>query len=125
MRGSVRQKKGRSSGGESGGSMKTGNGILWIRVPAELDHHSEDQICTKADEIVQTREVREIVFDFSATVFCDSSGIGMLMGRYKMMKALGGSVRAVQVQDRVERILMLSGIMKIIPLERMQGGKER
>ena len=125
MRGSVRRKKGRSSGGESGGSMKTENGILWIRVPAELDHHSADQICRKADEIVQTREVWEIVFDFSATVFCDSSGIGMLMGRYKMMTALGGTVRAVQVRDRVERILMLSGVMKVIPVERMQGGNER
>ncbi len=119
MRGSMKRKKSQDNG------MKVENRVLWIRVPAELDHHSAAQLCEKTDELVRTRDIREIVFDFSRTVFCDSSGIGMLMGRYKMMKALGGSVRAVQVQDRVERILTLSGIMKIIPLERMQGGKER
>jgi hypothetical protein len=47
----------------------------------------------------------------------------MLMGRYKMMKALGGNVRAVQVQERVGKILMLSGVMKIIPVEKKRGGK--
>ena len=90
----------------------------------ELDHHSAALICAQADELVKTRDIREIVFDFSGTVFCDSSGIGMLMGRYKIMQALGGQVRAVQVRDRVERILLLSGVMKVIPVERMQGGKE-
>ena len=90
---------------------------LWIRVPKELDHHSAKQICREADRLVQQREIREIVFDFSDTVFCDSSGIGMLMGRYKMMKALGGESRAVGVEARVGKILMLSGMMKIIPVE--------
>jgi len=46
------------------------------------------------------------------------------MGRYKMMKALGGTVRAVQVQERVSRLLMLSGVMKLIPVEAKQGGME-
>ena len=46
----------------------------------------------------------------------------MLMGRYKMMRALGGTVRAVRVQERVSKILMLSGVMKIIPVESKQGG---
>ena len=78
-----------------------------------------------ADHLVQTRDIREIVFDFSQTTFCDSSGIGMLMGRYKIMRALGGSVRAVQVQQRVAKILMLSGVMKIIPVEQGQGGEEK
>lgn len=93
---------------------------LWIRVPRELDHHSAEQICRRADRLVQQREIREIVFDFSDTVFCDSSGIGMLMGRYKIMRALGGSVRAIEVDARVRKILMLSGIMKIIPVERKE-----
>ena len=97
--------------------MKLKNGTLTVHVPRELDHHSAGEICEKADRLAQEKEVREIVFDFSDTVFCDSSGIGMLMGRYKVMKALGGGVRAVQVGERVSRILMLSGIMKLIPVE--------
>lgn len=96
--------------------------VLWIEMPGELDHHSADQISREADRLVRERDIREIVFDFSDTVFCDSSGIGMLMGRYKMMRALGGTVRAVRVQERVGKILMLSGVMKIIPVESKQGG---
>ena len=46
------------------------------------------------------------------------------MGRYKTMQALGGTVRAVRVRERVARILMLSGVMKLIPVERMQGGEK-
>lgn len=114
----MKKKTGRDHG------MRVEQGSLYIRVPAELDHHSADAICARADELIKTQDIREIVFDFSQTVFCDSSGIGMLMGRYKMMRALGGDVRAVRVGDRVAKILMLSGVMKIIPVERTQGGKE-
>lgn len=104
-------------------NMKLENGILRIRVPEELDHHSAAQISAQADALIKKREVREVVFDFSETLFCDSSGIGMLMGRYKMMQALGGTVRAVEVQSRVERIFLLSGVMKMIPVERMKRGE--
>ena len=123
MRGSMKRKRSRSAAGRDSG-MKVENRSLRIRVPAELDHHSAAQICAQADELVRTQDIREIVFDFSRTVFCDSSGVGMLMGRYKMMQALGGTVKAVRVQGRVERILMLSGVMKVIPVEREQGGND-
>ena len=53
--------------------------VLWIEMPGELDHHSADQISREEDRLVRERDIREIVFDFSDTVFCDSSGIGMLM----------------------------------------------
>ena len=118
MRGSMKRKRSRGAAGMDSG-MKVENRSLRIRVPAELDHHSAAQICAQADELVRTQDIREIVFDFSGTTFCDSSGIGMLMGRYKIMQALGGSVRAVKVQDRVERILLLSGVMRVIPVERI------
>ena len=119
----MKRKRSRGAAGMDSG-MKVENRSLRIRVPAELDHHSAAQICAQADELVRTQDIREIVFDFSRTVFCDSSGVGMLMGRYKMMQALGGTVKAVRVQGRVERILMLSGVMKVIPVEREQGGND-
>lgn len=105
--------------------LKVTGSTLWIWVPKELDHHSAEQICQKVDYQIQTRDIREIVFDFSETSFCDSSGIGMLMGRYKMIRALGGKIRAVRVQAQVARILTLSGITKIIPVEKFEGGKEK
>lgn len=79
----------------------------------------------EADRRIQTEDIREIIFDFADTTFCDSSGIGMLMGRYKMIRALGGKVRAVQVQAQVARILTLSGVTKIIPVEEVEGGRSK
>lgn len=117
-----RSRQGAGTAAAAGGqnaAMTLENGTLLIRVPEELDHHSAAQISAQADEMIRRQDVREVVFDFSGTMFCDSSGIGMLMGRYKIMQALGGSVRAVKVQDRVERILLLSGVMKVIPVERV------
>ena len=48
----------------------------------------------------------------------DSSGIGLLMGRYKLMRAIGGEVRITHTGERIRKILMLSGIHKIIPIEK-------
>ena len=84
--------------------------ILTIRVPEELDHHS-------AEEILDSLKIREVVFDFRDTQFMDSSGIGMLMARYRGMKQMGGSIKAVHVKKRVAKILQLSGIYKVIPIE--------
>ncbi len=90
---------------------------LMIQVPEELDHHAAEEIRTEADFLLKTQEIRRLVFDFSHTVFCDSSGIGMLMGRYKIMHALGGQVQAVHVSENVGRILRMSGVTKLILVE--------
>ena len=47
----------------------------------------------------------------------DSAGIGMIIGRYKMMKLIGGSLEIVNVSKTVRRILEMSGINRIIPME--------
>lgn len=89
---------------------------LTIIVPTELDHHSAEKIRNGADKIVQGRNIRSIVFDFGRTSFMDSSGIGMIMGRYKDMRFMGGTVIAVRANERVRRILTLSGIYKMIDI---------
>lgn len=89
---------------------------LTIHLPAEIDHHNSEEICRNADRIIQSRNIRYIQFDFEDTVFMDSSGIGMLIGRYKMMRFLGGTVIAVHVGERMQRILTMSGIYKVMDI---------
>lgn len=89
---------------------------MYIYVPAELDHHNAERIRREADRILQSRRVQRILFDFSATEFMDSSGIGMIMGRYKAVHLSGGTVAAIHVNEQVRKLLMLSGIHKIITL---------
>ena len=60
-----------------------------IFVPEELDHHGAEKIRREADQLMGSRRVKQVIFDFRETVFMDSAGIGMIMGRYKPMQSLG------------------------------------
>lgn len=89
---------------------------LTILVPTELDHYNAEKIKSGADRIIENRNIRRIIFDFKRTVFMDSSGIGVIMGRYKNIRFMGGEVMAIHVNSRIYRILTLSGIYKIIDI---------
>ena len=89
---------------------------LTILLPAEIDHHNSEEIRREADQLIQRRNIRSILFDFSDTVFMDSSGIGMIIGRYKTMRFMGGTVAAIHVGERMRRILTMAGIYRIIDI---------
>ena len=75
-----------------------------------------EKIRRKIDEQITRYMPRKTIFDFSRVTFMDSAGIGMIIGRYKMMKLIGGSLEIVNVGNQTKRILEMSGIGKIIPM---------
>ena len=83
-----------------------------VYVPKELDHHFAGQITGQIDRELEKGLIKQLVFDFSDTTFMDSSGIGMLMGRKRLLSYSGGRVSAIHVSDRILRIMQLSGIWK-------------
>ena len=87
---------------------------LMIRLPAEIDHYGAGYICENADRYLLLEEVRNVVFDFENTRFMDSSGIGIIMGRYRKISCFGGKVIAINVDRQIERIFRLSGLNKIV-----------
>lgn len=87
---------------------------LLIFITKELDHHNSVMIKEKADQIIDNNTVKQIVFDFSNSEFMDSSGIGVIMGRYKKIKFTGGKVAVTNVNPSIDRIFKLSGLYKII-----------
>ena len=89
-----------------------GDSILTVSLPVELDHPNSQAISQQIDEILQEQYIRGIVFDFGNTTFMDSSGIGMIMGRYKALGMRQDSIRAIRVNRRIYKILNLSGIYK-------------
>ncbi|BFL45801.1 STAS domain-containing protein [Lactonifactor longoviformis] len=95
--------------------LKKGN-CLMVAVPGELDHHTAEPIRRAVDKRLEEGVVRNVVFDFRNTTFMDSSGIGMLMGRYRLLRYMGGTVTAIHVSDRLLRIMQLSGIHKFIEI---------
>ncbi len=95
---------------------KVSGSSLTIHLPAEVDHHNAEELKNTADRLMQENNVRCIIFDFEKTVFMDSSGIGMIMGRYKNLRFMGGVVMAVRVNERMRRILTMSGIYKVMDI---------
>lgn len=89
---------------------------LCIQMPKEVDHFKAMKIREKADRMLLSDQVENIVFDFEKTVFMDSSGIGVILGRMKKIRGLGGRVYIIHAKERVERILRLSGILRYVEL---------
>ena len=89
---------------------------LTIHLPNELDHRNAEEIKKEADHLIERNHIRYVIFDFKETNFCDSSGIGVIMGRYKKVYMLGGEVCVVNTNERMKKILKMSGITKIIQI---------
>lgn len=108
---------GKRKGGLSMDHMFTLTGTtLTVHLPSEVDHHSTELLQREMDQLIQSRNIRCILFDFGDTVFMDSSGIGMLLGRYKMIRFVGGTMAAINVKERMRRVLLLSGVYKVIDI---------
>ncbi|MGL4913544.1 MAG: anti-sigma F factor antagonist [Romboutsia sp.] len=80
----------------------------------ELDHHITNEVRDEIDNILMSKPVKNIIFDFKNIKFMDSSGIGVIIGRYKKVSSEGGKVSVVNVNARVKKIFDLSGMNKII-----------
>ncbi|MDD3220516.1 MAG: anti-sigma factor antagonist [Lachnospiraceae bacterium] len=99
--------------------------VLTIRLPKEVDHHHTEAIRCEADRYIEQEHIREIVFDFMDTGFMDSSGIGMIMGRYRNLGMIGGRVSAIHVNERIYKILYLSGVYKVIDITKKREWSNR
>jgi len=87
---------------------------LLVRLDGELDHHSSADIRDMVERAVTEQDVRNLIFDFSKLSFMDSSAIGMVIGRYKLMNALGGQVVLVCSDARMNKLIKMSGLTKLI-----------
>ncbi len=102
--------------------IKMENGRMTVFVPAELDDHNAKEIREQIDELLDSQWVRTLIFDFKDTAFMDSSGIGMILGRYKKMDYSGGKVEAVHLNDRIRRMMVLSGLYQVVRMEKEREG---
>ena len=89
---------------------------LTIFLPEDVDHHNAEEIKREADRLIDREHIRYIIFDFADTGFMDSSGVGMILGRYKQVYMMGGEVWAVHTNERMRKILTMSGVMKIMQI---------
>lgn len=93
--------------------MVVGNTLL-VSMGEEIDHHSSGRIKGKIDSYLFEQPIRHVIFDFCNTKFMDSSGIGIVMGRYRLLKGLNGSVKVMHLSDTFEKMFELSGMFDYV-----------
>lgn len=89
---------------------------LIVSIIGELDHHSTEYIKQRVDGEIIKSTTKNIVFDFSKVSFMDSSGIGVIMGRYKNVENLNGKTAIINVNAQIRRIFEMSGLLRLIPI---------
>lgn len=87
---------------------------LLIYLPEELDHHNAKVITEQSDWYIVSNQIKNIIFNFKRTNFMDSSGIGVIMGRYKLIKGRGGEITVTNINSAIDRIFTISGLYKIV-----------
>ena len=90
--------------------------LLIFKITDEIDDCSVQKIRRKADYEMERYMPKKIVFDFNQVTFMDSAGIGMLIGRYKAIRRIGGLAELMNVKPSIKKIFEMCGLLKIIPI---------
>ena len=92
------------------------NKELKLQITEEIDHYMVEKLRNRADFEIQKYMPKKVVMDFENVSFMDSSGIGMILGRYKTTKLVGGTLNICNVSPSIKKVLEMSGVLKIIPI---------
>lgn len=91
---------------------------LRIEVTGEIDHHTARPLRTKIDEVLYYYRPSKIALDLSQVAFMDSSGLGLILGRFTLARELGGELRIVDPNENVSKVLDLAGTSRLIKIEK-------
>lgn len=85
-----------------------------IRLRGEIDHHSSARLRASLDRLIESKRPRRLILDFGSVTLMDSSGIGLVIGRYKTMKECGGELCVRNTCRQTDAVFKVSGIYKIV-----------
>lgn len=88
----------------------------------EIDHHTAKAIREEIDETAQRSHPAELILDFKDVTFMDSSGIGLVMGRYSLMQELEGQLKVVNQSSYIKKVMKLAGLDRLAVME--NGGRK-
>lgn len=98
-------------------NLETKKTVLLVRLEGELDHHTAEMLREKIENAMKKSPIHHIVLNLEALTFMDSSGIGVILGRYKQIKDKNGEMIVCAISPSVKRLFDMSGLFKIIRLE--------
>ncbi len=89
------------------------DGVMTAFVEGEIDHHTSPSIREAIDEKIIKDKPSVLRLDYSGVTFMDSSGIGLIMGRYKLISAYSGKIEVINVPLSMAKVVKLSGIERL------------
>ena len=93
------------------------NKTLTVRIIGDIDHHSARGVREKIDSIIFDKKPLLVLLDLNAVEFMDSSGLGLILGRYTVTKDIGAEFKITNPSSNVKRILDLAGIERLMKIE--------
>ena len=96
-----------------------------VKLKGEIDHHSASVLRRELDELICRLRPKKLMLDLSGVDFMDSSGLGLIMGRYTLLDSLGGETVLLNPTEGIRKILDLAGFSRICRVEIVKkNGKE-
>ena len=89
---------------------------LIVRLTGELDHSCAARLRGELDALIDETGTRRLVFDLSGLEFMDSSGVGLIIGRYKLLRRMGGSIAVRGYDARIDKVFRMSGLYDNVEL---------
>ncbi len=90
---------------------------LTVELSGEIDHHNAAVLRIEADEAIQHNLASTVTLDFGEVTFMDSSGIGFVLGRYRIVESYGGSIEVINLSNRLYMMMKLAGLEKLMKLK--------
>ncbi len=86
---------------------------ITVILEGELDHHSAAIIRASIDDAILVNRPKKLILDFGEITFMDSSGVGLVMGRYRLLNTLGGEIEMINLPERIYRVMKLAGLERL------------
>ena len=99
-------------------NIKTTGEVLTVYLSGEIDHHSAKGMREEIDKAIEYGMPSLLILDFSDVTFMDSSGIGLVMGRYRLLQKTGSTLNLVNLPENIYKIMKLAGIERLASLEK-------
>ena len=92
--------------------------LLTVMLDGEIDHHRAKEIREKIDEAIEFNMPSLLILDFGGVTFMDSSGIGLVMGRYRLLQKKGAKLNLTNLPPNIYKVMKLAGIEKLAKIEK-------
>lgn len=98
--------------------MESSNHVITAYLTGELDHHAAKLIREEIDAEIERSMATLLILDFRDVTFMDSSGIGLVMGRYRQMQFQGGQVQVINTSPQIYKVMRIAGLDRLAVIEK-------